>query len=299
MTLNIALLQMASCGNDQSANREKGEQFCREAARMGADIALFPEMWNIGYHFPDKKQTDALYRLAAQAVTPDSPFVQHFRALARDLHMAIAITYLEQWPGRPRNSVSLFDRSGEMVLHYSKVHTCEFDAEKLLTPGDGFPVATLETAQGEVKVGAMICYDREFPESARVLMLNGAEIILTPNACGLEINRLSQYRARAYENMVGMAMTNYAAPDQNGHSVAYDGRAATDAPDGEDGESRDMALVEADESEGIYLAAFDLAALRHYRSRETWGNAYRRPRLYRALIDERVEPPFVRKDATR
>jgi N-carbamoylputrescine amidase len=298
MILNIALLQMAACGNDQAANLEKGEQFCRKAARLGSDVALFPEMWNIGYQFPDGSQPDALDRLAAQAVMPDSPFVSHFKALARELHLAIAITYLEQWPGRPRNSVSLIDRRGEIVLHYSKVHTCEFDVERLLTPGEDFPTATLETAQGEVKIGAMICYDREFPECARILMLNGAEIILTPNACGLEINRLSQYRARAYENMMGMAMANYAAPDQNGHSVAYDGRAFSDAPNGEDGESRDMTLVEADGAEGVYLAAFDVAALRHYRSREGWGNAYRRPRLYHKLIDEQVAPPFMRNDAT-
>src|SRR4051794_38026705 len=59
----------------------------------------------------------------------------------------------------------------------------------------------------------MICYDREFPESARVLMLGGAELILTPNACGLDADRLGQFRARAYENMVGVAMANYATPD--------------------------------------------------------------------------------------
>ena len=47
--LKVALLQTTACGNDQSANLAKGEAFCREASRMEADIALFPEMWNIGY----------------------------------------------------------------------------------------------------------------------------------------------------------------------------------------------------------------------------------------------------------
>src|SRR5262245_58338923 len=63
--------------------------------------------------------------------------------------------------------------------------------EWTLTPGDDFYVCTLDTEQGELKVGAMICYDREFPESARILMLKGAELILTPNACDMEINRLT------------------------------------------------------------------------------------------------------------
>ena len=75
---------------------------------------------------------------------------------------------------------------------------------------------TLETKGGPVRVGAMICMDREFSESARILMPKGAELILTPNACPLEAHRLGQFRARAFENMVGLAMANYAAPQYNG-----------------------------------------------------------------------------------
>lgn len=69
------------------------------------------------------------------------------------------------------------------------MHTCDFDKEAALTPGDDFYVAALDTPHGPLNVGALICYDREFPESARLLMLKGAEVILTPNACELEINR--------------------------------------------------------------------------------------------------------------
>ena len=54
-----------------------------------------------------------------------------------------------------------------------KVHTCDFGDEKHLTPGDNFYVADLDTAAGNIKIGAMICYDREHPESARILMLKG------------------------------------------------------------------------------------------------------------------------------
>ena len=99
----------------------------------------------------------------------------------------------------------LFDRYGERRLVYAKVHTCDFGAERNLTPGDDFYVTDLDTACGIVKVGAMICYDREFPESARILMLKGAELILVPNACPMEINRLAQLRGRAYENMTAIA----------------------------------------------------------------------------------------------
>ncbi|MBI5959109.1 MAG: carbon-nitrogen hydrolase family protein, partial [Chloroflexi bacterium] len=199
MTLKIALLQLIPCGMDQAANLQKGEAFCREAAARGADIALFPEMWNIGYQFFDHTLPGAREAWIDQAVGDQDPFVRHFQLLACKLGMAIAVTYLERWPDRPRNTVKLFDRHGEPVLTYAKVHTCEFDAEAALTPGDGFYVGDLDTAQGPVKIGAMICYDREFPESARILMLQGAEIILVPNACEMEINRLAQLRTRAYE----------------------------------------------------------------------------------------------------
>ncbi|MBV9468517.1 MAG: carbon-nitrogen hydrolase family protein [Abitibacteriaceae bacterium] len=292
--INVALLQMTACGNDQAANRVKGEEFCRRAGAMGADIALFPEMWNIGYSLPDPAASEERAQWQQQAIGHDDAFITHFQALARELQMAIALTYLEQWSGAPRNSVSLIDRTGAIVLTYAKVHTCEFDAECVLTPGEDFPIATLQTAGGPVQIGFMICYDREFPESARILMLQGAEIILTPNACILDVGRLGQFRARAFENMVGVAMTNYAAPQNNGHSIAVDAVAYSQP----DGSPRDTLIIEAGEREGIYLAEFDLDSIRAYRQRETWGNAYRRPRCYGLLTDTSVQPPFVRPDAT-
>jgi len=149
----------------------------------------------------------------------------------------------------------------------------------------------LDTQHGAVKVGAMICYDRESPESARILMLKGAEIVLTPNACTLERYRLHQYETRAFENAMGLAMANYAAPQHNGHSVAFDG--VTFDKRG----ARDMLLVEAGEFEGIYLAYFDLDLLREYRAYTIWGNAFRRPHRYGRLTSLDVSEPFIRNGA--
>jgi len=293
--LKVALLQMIACGNNQAANQIKGEAFCRRACTMGADIALFPEMWNNGYTFREPAVPEECERWLKQAISHEDAFVTHFCTLARELNMAIALTYLEKWDSAPRNSVSLIARHGQIVLTYAKVHTCEFSAEAALTPGKDFPVCTLDTAQGEVKLGFMICYDREFPESARSLMLRGAELILTPNACTLEAGRIGQFQARAFENMVGVAMTNYAAPQNNGHSIAFD---AVSYPE-PDGEPRDTLIIEAGEREGIYIAEFDLDSIRAYRERESWGNAYRRPRCYDLLTSTEVQPPFIRSDATR
>jgi predicted amidohydrolase len=278
-TLQIALLQLSPPANLQAA-LQKGEAFCRQAAAQGADLALFPEMWNTGYSSFDPEL----------AVGEDDLFVAFFQSLARQLKMAIALTYLQRWPGLPRNAVSLIDRQGSIGFTYAKVHTCDFDAECRLAPGQDFYVCDLDTAAGVVKVGAMICFDREFPESARILMLQGAEIILVPNACEMEENRSGQLRSRAYENMAGVALANYAGQVHRGHSQAYDGIAFTNR-----GASRSTKLVEAGEEEGITMASFDLDRLRTWRKLEVWGNAFRKPACYARLVSPEVAPPFKRK----
>ncbi|MCI7041168.1 MAG: carbon-nitrogen hydrolase family protein [Lachnospiraceae bacterium] len=290
-SLMVALLQILP-EKTLEQNRQKGFTYCKKAKEMGADIALFPEMWSVGYSIPED-----VNELKASAVSADSVFVNSFGELARELQMAIGITFLEEYEPLPRNTLCLFDRFGERKLVYAKVHTCDFGEECRLTPGDDFYVTELDTAQGNVKIGAMICYDREFPESARILMLKGAEIILVPNACPMEINRLSQLRARAYENMVGIATVNYpyGQPDCNGHSSAFDGIAYRP----EDFGSRDTLVIEAGEREGIYMADFPLEEIREYRSREVHGNAYRHPKKYKQLLSEEIQEPFIREDYRR
>lgn len=285
--LKIALLQIAPCKTLEE-NLEKGIVCCRKAKERGADIALFPEMWSNGYniygrHFDEWK---------AEAISADSDFINTFGETAKELDMAVGITLLEKYENAPRNSLVLFDRFGKKKFVYAKVHTCDFDVERNLTPGDDFYVTTLDTSIGDVKVGAMICYDREFPESARILMLKGAELILVPNACPMEINRLSQLRGRAYENMTAIATCNYpeTVPDCNGGSSVFDGVAYLP----ELLESRDTCILQADGKEGIYLAELNLEQLRNYRKREVHGNAYRHPKKYGLLTDTKISEPFVR-----
>lgn len=289
--LKIALLQLMP-GKTIEDNLKKGVEYCARAKDMGADIALFPEMWSIGYYIPeDMEELDRL------SVPADGELVSAFGKLALELDMAIGITFLEKYDKAPRNTLCLFDRFGNKALTYAKVHTCDFGDERRLTPGDDFYVAELDVGRGTVRIGAMICYDREFPESARILMLKGAEMILVPNACPMEINRLSQLRARAFENMVGIATVNYpyGQPDCNGHSSAFDGIAYREDEPG----SRDTLVIEAGEREGIYIADFPIRELREYRKREVHGNAYRRPEKYALLVSEDIREPFVRDDRRR
>lgn len=287
--LKIALLQIAPCGSLEE-NLEKGIKYCKKAKAQGADIALFPEMWSNGYRIYNREVEE----WKKEAITSDSHFVQTFGKLAQSLQMAIGITFLEAYENGPRNTLVLFDRWGKRKMTYAKVHTCDFDVEKYLTPGDDFEVVSLDTACGEVKVGAMICYDREFPESARILMLKGAELILVPNACPMEINRLAQLRARAYENMLAIATCNYpiTVPDCNGGSSLFDGVAYLPELEG----SRDTCLLQAEETEGLYIGEVDLLQLRQYRQVEAHGNSYRHPKKYGMLVETKIENPFIRKD---
>lgn len=276
MKIKIAFIQLVGC-KELEKQYQNGQAACRKAKQMGADIALFPEMWSSGYYLPQDEN-----ELRALSIAKQSSFVQGFKALAKELDMAIAITFLERNDPKPLNSVVLFDRNGNEVLHYSKVHTCAFDLEKVLSAGEEFCTAKLETANGSITVGAMICYDREFPESARILMLKGAELILAPNACPMEINRLCALRTRAYENMTAVATCNYAQgqPDCNGHSTLFDGVAWLREEEG----VRDMCILEAPEDEGIYISELDVDKLRSYKECEVMGDKFRRPEMYGELV---------------
>ena len=280
MIIRIAFVQLIP-GKSIEDNLAIGKKACVEAKEKGADIALFPEMWSDGYYLPqDANEIDAL------AIDKNSKFIEEFRILASELQMAIGITFLEKSETKPLNSVIFFDRTGKEILHYSKVHICAFDAEKVLSEGNDFFVTNLDFEGGSVKIGSMICFDREFPESARILMLKGAELILAPNACPMEINRLSALRTRAYENMVAIATCNYPEghPDCNGRSTLFDGVPwLRDEPG-----VRDMCVFEAPETPGVYVAELDLDRLRTHRSNDIMGDKYRHPEKYGILSDSGV-----------
>lgn len=276
--MKVALLQMVG-SNQIDANLQKGERFCRNAQALGADLALFPEMWSVGYLETSTEVWGDYNAMFQHALTIESEFVQHFVALARELSIAIAITFLEKDGTSLYNTLLLIDRSGTIVLRYAKVHTCSFDIrEQPLTPGSEFKTVALETKNGQVNVGAMICFDREFPESARVLMLQGAEVILVPNAYNMidsELGdlRVQQVRVRAFENMLGVAVANYAAPQCDGHSCAFTVAGSC--------------VCMGEQEEQIVMADFDLKIIRGWQINEVWGEHHRRPSCYGNIVTKK------------
>ena len=293
--LNVALLQLEAEARSPSANLERGLQACRDGKAAGAHVALFPEIWSIGYDLREGEPADVLAR---HAMDVSDPFLAAHSALAAELDLVIAVTFLQRWKDRPRNAVAVFDRQGTLSLLYAKVHTCDWDREAALTPGQDFVVNTVETAVGPVCVGAMICFDLLFPEAARVLMLEGAEVILMPNACTIEPWRMAILQTRAIENMVAVAMANYPGTLTGGRSCAFVPMAYP--MEGEDGSVPfDPTVIRAGGEPGIFMARLDLDRLRRYRQKESQGDAYRKPSTYSALVGAEVRPPFVRPDARR
>lgn len=274
MKYKIALLQIHPCGSNFSENMRKGMEFCRKAKDLGADMVVFPELWSTGFEMLSDEVS--LEDLTEMAISLDSHFFTAFKELASELQINIAVTYLERTSGKPKNSVVIIDRTGEVILNYSKVFCCQFGGEELqkdvpdwnqvgcdiaFQPGTEFPVCTID----DISFGAMICADREFPEAAHMLLKKGAEIIIVPNACHFDSIRACLLRARAFEFLGGIAMTNYPSPKNNGHSQAYD-CVAWDA----EGNERDTLIVEGDEKEGVVMAEFDVDMIRKFRKEENW-----------------------------
>lgn len=189
----------------------------------------------------------------------------------KELNVGVVITAFTKGEKYPQNSAFVIDRNGEIILKYSKVHTCDFDWERYLESGQEFKVCEFDG----VKIGVMICYDREYPESARELMLQGAEIIFNPNCCGGMEPRLKELSVRAMENMVGVAMANPPAEGM-GRSCAFSPMVW-----GENGDVLDNTMIVAEEYyEGIVYAEFDMDKIREYREREYLGK-FRKPKAYK------------------
>lgn len=285
--LKVAMVQYNVNQPDLENNTKIALKYIKEARKEDADIVLFPEAFLSSYQCPEIceraipdfpaieeiKDAPEFRKWYTDALTRDEPHMMQVRRLAKELKIGVVITAFSKGRECPENTAWIINRDGEIILEYSKVHTCDFWWERYLESGDHFSVCEFDG----VKLGVMICYDREYPESARELMLQGAEIILHPNDCGTMKPRLRELSVRAMENMVGIAMANPPG-DDGGCSCAY-----SPIVWDEQGRALDNEMVAADENfEGIVYADFDLKAIRAFREREDMGK-YRKPEAYLRL----------------
>ena len=276
MNFKIAVLQQQSYDRKIDKNLEIIERRMKQASEEKADLLLLPEAFITGYQLPFTNE---------EAIDDDSEILEKLGLLAVQYRIGLVATAITKGKEKPQNSAYLIDDEGQIILKYSKVHTCDFGDEACLESGDEFYVASFLG----VKLGIMICYDREYPESARELMLKGAEIILVPNDCESMKPRLEALATRAYENMVGVVMANPNGKNK-GNSCAYSPICWD-----KEGNCLDNTLLLGDESsENLYYVSFDLDKLRNYRSQEMMGNTFRKVKAYSDLLNDKVEEPFIR-----
>lgn len=247
------------------------------AGRKGADILLLPEAYITGYELPISYE---------EALDVQNPYIDQLCDAARKHHIGVVATAFTKGNLKPRNTAWVINKNGEILLKYDKVHTCDFADESCLECGDEYFVCNYHGIQ----LGIMICYDREYPESARILMMKGAEVILLPNDCNSMKPRLDCLSTRAYENLVGIGMAN--PPGENaGASCAFAPRCWN-----QKGHCIDNALLVADAlTEGLFYADFDMDDIRDFREHEMMGNTFRKVHAYMPLMNGAINPPFARR----
>jgi predicted amidohydrolase len=188
---------------DKEANYATLERFARQAAAGGAKLIVTPEGFLEGYVGNENKNPEVTReRYLAIGEPVDGPVMQRIRALARELNVHLSVGFAERRGDAMFNSTVVIDPKGEIALLYSKSHTAH--DEPFNTKGVEFPVSA--TALG--RIGALICYDRRLPETARVLAVKGAQLLLVP-AWG-SYNELNDalMRTRAFENGVWVAFVH-------------------------------------------------------------------------------------------
>lgn len=276
MKFKVAILQQRPQNTHINENIAKIIGAMKEASENAADILLLPECFVTGYDLPMTYE---------KSIEDNDLVVQKICDAAKRFGIGIVLTSFTKGKQHPQNTAFVISKSGQKLMKYSKVHTCDFADEKAVEAGKEFKVCDFDG----IKLGIMICYDREYPESARVLMLKGAEIILVPNDCGSMKPRIQALSTRAYENMIGIAMANPNGKNA-GCSCAFSPICWNDK-----GICIDNTIVLADDlAEGILYAEFDMNAIRDYRSREMMGNTFRKVDAYEVLMNKSIQEPFVR-----
>lgn len=279
--VSVAITQMA-CSWDTSTNLAKAEQLVRQAAQQGAQIILLQELFETPY-FCKKPNPDYLQLATTVA---DNPAIAHFQNIAKELKVVLPISFFERAGQARFNSIAIIDADGSVLGVYRKSHIPDgpgYHEKYYFNPGDtGFKVWQTRYA----KIGVGICWDQWFPECARAMALQGAELLFYPTAIGSEPHdptitsaahwqRVQQGHAGA--NLIPVIASNrIGSEEQDGYDITFYGVSFIADQFGEK-------VAELNQTEqSVAVHSFDLDKLEH--TRTAWGVFRdRRPNLYGAL----------------
>lgn len=283
-SLSIGIVQCALDGA-RDENVARIEALVREAAKEGAQVVLTPELFE-GPYFPQTADERA-FDLAAPL--DGHPSVARMRALAAELEIVLPVSFFERSGQSYYNSVAAIDADGTVLGTYRKSHIPDgpgYEEKFYFRPGDtGFQV--WKTRHGRIGVG--ICWDQWFPEAARSMALQGAEVLLYPTAIGSEPGEPDADTEAPWRRaMVGHAVVN-AMPVAAANRVGTEGELTFYGSSFVCDQRGDVQVELGREDEGVAVASFDREALRRYRA--GWGFFRdRRPDLYGRLTgDEPID----------
>ena len=287
--ITVAAIQMR-CSTVVEENLKKAEEMVRKAAGKGAQVILLPELFEREYFCQQKRYDFYEYALPVD----ENPAVQMGKRLARELDVVLPISFYERDGNVLYNSLAWIDADGELLGVYRKTHIPDdhFYQEKFyFTPGNtGFMV--FDTKYG--RLGAGICWDQWFPETARALALKGAEVIFYPTAIGsepiLDTDSMSHWRrcmqGHAGANLVPVVAANRigredvepceANAGQKSALVFYGSSFIAD-------ETGELVQSASRDKEEILVQTFDLDQVRE--NRLSWGIFRdRRPEMYEDIV---------------
>lgn len=221
-TLVVGALRVAPVRWDKEANFQKLDKYARLAVEKGAQLVVTPEGFMDGYISNDADLDPKKYRAIGEAI--DGPMMRRVGNLSRELKIYLLVGFSERRGEQMYNTAALFNPEGELIHRYSKTHV---GSERYNSQGTEFPV--VETPLG--RWGTLICLDRQLPETARILAIKGAQLILNPSYGSYgEMNEVMM-RTRAYENGVYVAFVhpqNTLIIDPKGAIIARDDPKAGD-----------------------------------------------------------------------
>jgi N-carbamoylputrescine amidase len=280
--VKVAATQFA-CSTDADANVQKAEALVRKAAAEGARIVLLQELFQTPYFCKDQRQE--LFALAHSV--EGHPVIARMSRIAAELGVVLPVSFFERANNAYFNSLMMIDADGKTLGLYRKSHIPDgpgYQEKYYFNPGDtGFRVWSTRHA----KIGVGICWDQWFPECARSMALQGAEILFYPTAIGSEpqnprLNSRDHWQrvmqGHAGANLMPLVASNRTGFEQ-GESCAIDfyGSSFIAGPQGE------MVAEAGEDEEAVLTAEFDLEEIRLMRA--SWGLFRdRRPELYTPLL---------------
>lgn len=286
--VTVSAVQMA-CAPSVEENLRTADRLVRQAAAVGAEVILLPELFERPYFCQERQY--GYYDFAKPVRENDA--VRHFLPVSAELHTVLPVSFYEQDGTVLYNSCAVLD-DGKLLGVYRKTHIPDdhcYQEKFYFTPGNtGFRV--FETSKGKIGVG--ICWDQWFPETARALALNGAELLFYPTAIGsepiLQVDSMPHWRrvmqGHAAANLMPVIAANRFGPEivkpcpENGGQTSaltfYGSSFITD--------NTGKILASAGRiGEEALTASFDLDELRE--ERLSWGLFRdRRPECYHDLV---------------